>query len=73
MGAHWNAYKTYALDNNMLDEDAKLFFQRPNDFITTQTDRIHNPLEWLIYGRPDSFIVVRLLLKYYWIEAWFLG
>lgn len=45
----------------MLDKEAKTFLQRPNDFVTTQTDRIHNPLEWLIYGRGDSLIAVRML------------
>lgn len=62
--AHWAMYNNYALANGMLDDEAKLFFKRPNDFITTRTDRIHGLLEWLMYGRQDNFIVVRPLYTY---------
>ena len=55
----WNAYDNYVLKAEMFDEEGRLFLKQPDDFVTTQTDRTHSPLEWMIYRQQNSRLVVR--------------
>lgn len=52
---HWE----HVSENKLLDEEALLMLRFPDDCITTQTDRIHNPFEWLLYGKWNNGLVVR--------------
>ncbi|KAK3326548.1 hypothetical protein B0H66DRAFT_163977 [Apodospora peruviana] len=39
--------------NNILNEETEVYLYPVDDFITTRTERIHEYLEWLVYGQDS--------------------